>query len=236
MEGFRRAFDLPAHQWNFWDRRWRSFALVPIALVPLMIASILVIFGHLVSGWIAVNIGASARIAILLIAFVIRWTVALTSSVGVIAVIYHMGVPPAGIAASDEGNKPSDQFWGSVRTMRAMSTMESSWKRTLPGATLATLMWFLTTLIFGWYVTRFANYSEVYGSLGAGIALLFWLYIISLSVLAGAEFNAQLYPAYCGILAPDGPEVPDQAPVANVSPTLPAPVAQAPAAQTRNPG
>ncbi len=52
-------------------------------------------------------------------------------------------------------------------------------------------MWFLTTLAFGWYVTRFANYSEVYGSLGAGIALLFWLYIVSLSVLCGAEFNAQ---------------------------------------------
>jgi membrane protein len=46
-------------------------------------------------------------------------------------------------------------------------------------------------LIFGWYVTRFANYSEVYGSLGAGIALLFWLYIVSLSVLCGGEFNAQ---------------------------------------------
>jgi uncharacterized BrkB/YihY/UPF0761 family membrane protein len=65
-------------------------------------------------------------------------------------------------------------------------------------------MWFLTTLAFGLYVTRFANYSEVYGSLGAGIALLFWLYIISLSVLAGAEFNAQLYPAYCGVFGPDG--------------------------------
>jgi membrane protein len=33
----------------------------------------------------------------------------------------------------------------------------------------------------------------VYGSLGAGIALLFWLYIISLSVLCGAEFNAQFH-------------------------------------------
>jgi uncharacterized BrkB/YihY/UPF0761 family membrane protein len=56
---------------------------------------------------------------------------------------------------------------------------------------MATAMWFLTTLAFGWYVTRFANYSEVYGPLGAGIALLFWLYIVSLSVLCGAEFNAQ---------------------------------------------
>jgi membrane protein len=36
-----------------------------------------------------------------------------------------------------------------------------------------------------------ANYSAVYGSLGAGIALLFWLYIVFLSVLCGAEFNEQ---------------------------------------------
>ena len=71
--------------------------------------------------------------------------------------------------------------------------MQQSWKRTLPGAVAATAMWFLTTLVFGWYVTRFANYSQVYGSLGAGIALLFWLYIISLSVLCGAEFNAQFH-------------------------------------------
>jgi len=201
MEGFRRAFNVPHHQWSFWDRRWRSFALVFIALVPLMIASVLVIFGHLASGWISASIGNSARWLVLTVAFLVRWTVALVSSVFVIAVIYHMGIPPAGRAVVEEPDH--DHLWGSVRTVRAMSTMERSWTRTLPGATLATVMWFLTTLVFGWYVTRFANYSEVYGSLGAGVALLFWLYIISLSVLAGAEFNAQLYPAYCGILEAD---------------------------------
>jgi membrane protein len=57
-------------------------------------------------------------------------------------------------------------------------------------------MWFPSTLIFGWYVTRFANYSQVYGSLGAGIALLFWLYIISLSVLCGAEFNTEFHAGF----------------------------------------
>jgi len=67
-----------------------------------------------------------------------------------------------------------------------------SWVKTLPGAVVATAMWFLTTLAFGLYVTRVADYSAVYGSLGAGIALLFWLYIVFLSVLCGAEFNAQL--------------------------------------------
>ena len=70
--------------------------------------------------------------------------------------------------------------------------MDWSWRASLPGAMMATLLWFVSTLIFGLYVTRFANYSRVYGSLGAAIALMFWLYIIALCVLAGSEFNAQL--------------------------------------------
>ena len=97
----------------------------------------------------------------------IRWIVALAGSVGIIGLIYHMGTP-----------------------------MQQSWKRILPGAIVATVMWFLATLAFGWYVTRFANYSQVYGSLGAGIALLFWLYIISLCVLCGAEFNAEFHARF----------------------------------------
>jgi membrane protein len=201
MEGFRRAFDLPLDQWSFWDRRWRSFALVPISLFPLLISSLLVVFGHLLTEWIAQHVGSPLREPVFVIALILRWSVALAGSVGVIGVIYHMGVPPA--CLGPEVEDPNDsRLWGSVRTVRAMSTMERSWRRTLPGAVLATVMWFVTTLGFGWYVTRFANYSEVYGSLGAGIALLFWLYIISLSVLCGAEFNAQLYPAGPVVLPP----------------------------------
>ena len=66
-----------------------------------------------------------------------------------------------------------------------------SWRASLPGAALATALWFASTLSFGIYVTRFANYGRVYGSLGAAIALMVWLYIIALTVLVGAEFNAQ---------------------------------------------
>jgi membrane protein len=201
MEGFRRAFDLPTDQWSFWDRRWRSFALVPISLFPLLISSLLVVFGHLLTEWLAQRVSAPLREPVFVIALVVRWTVALAGSVGVIAAIYHMSVPPA--CLGPELEDPNDsRLWGSVRTVRAMSTLERSWTRTLPGAVLATVLWLVTTLVFGWYVTRFANYSEVYGSLGTGIALLFWLYIISLSVLCGAEFNAQLYPAGPVILPP----------------------------------
>ena len=162
MEGFRRAHELPADCWTFWQRRLRAYALVPLSLIPLAIASILVVFGHILTAWLAMHLIPSARTPVYIVALIARWLIAFTGSIGIIALIYHMGTP-----------------------------MRQSWKRTIPGAIIATAMWFLTTLAFGWYVTRFANYSQVYGSLGAGIALLFWLYIISLSVLCGAEFNAQ---------------------------------------------
>jgi membrane protein len=166
MEGIRRAHGLPPDCWTFWQRRARAYLLVPLSLIPLAIASLLVVFGHIiVTTWLIMHL-PFVRTSIYIIAIVVRWVVAFIISIGIIALIYHMGTP-----------------------------MRQSWKRTIPGAVLATAMWFLTTLAFGWYVTRFANYSQVYGSLGAGIALLFWLYIISFSVLFGAEFNAQ-YNAY----------------------------------------
>jgi membrane protein len=55
-------------------------------------------------------------------------------------------------------------------------------------------MWFVATALFGWYLQRYADYSVLYGSLGVGIALLVWMYMISLVILVGAEFNAMLFP------------------------------------------
>jgi membrane protein len=164
MEGVRRANELPVDCWTFWQRRLRAFLLVPLSLIPFALASILIVFGHFITIWLALHIVPFARTPVYVFALLLRWVVALTGSIGIIGLIYHMGTP-----------------------------MQQSWKRTLPGAVLATATWFLATLLFGWYVTRFANYSQVYGSLGAGIALLFWLYIISLCVLFGAEFNAEFH-------------------------------------------
>ena len=176
MEGLRRARGLPRDCWSFWQRRRRSFELVPLSLVPLTIASLLVVFGHAVSLWLVSIIGPQARAPIYAATLLLRWAVALGASVGLIALIYHMGVPAERCVV----RSPSPSV---------ASAPPSWWWRILPGAVLATVLWFPATLIFGWYVTRFTNYSEVYGPLGAGIALLFWLYIISLSVLCGAEFN-----------------------------------------------
>jgi len=70
------------------------------------------------------------------------------------------------------------------------------WHTVLPGAVLATIMWLVSTALFGWYLQHYADYSVIYGSLGVGIALLVWMYLISLVVLIGAEFNAMLFPRY----------------------------------------
>ena len=187
MEGMRRAQDQRRDSWTFWERRLRSFKLVPLALAPLALASLLVVFGHVVTNWFVPNLGPTAQSVFFVVALIVRWAIALSACIGVTALMYHAGVPEdapatASMRATGVRGTLDEHVFSHVPLIRA----------TLPGATVATVMWFVTTLLFGWYVTRFANYSEVYGSLGAGIALLFWLYIISLSVLCGAEFNAQL--------------------------------------------
>ena len=183
MEGFRRAYDLPLTRRSFWPRRVRSLALVPVSLVPLTGASLLVVFGHVLSQWLAGEVTPSLRVPVLVVSSVMRWTIAFAGSVGIIAVIYHLG--------TDLTKHMREHLEPLLREPWSMLRRDWSWRASLPGAALATALWLVTTLLFGLYVTRFADYSRVYGSLGAAIALMFWLYIIALSVLLGAEFNAQ---------------------------------------------
>ena len=183
MEGFRRAYELPLTRQSFWPRRVRSLALVPVSLVPLVAASGLVVFGHLITHWLAAEVTPALRMPVLVISFVLRWTVAFAGSVGIIGVIYHLG--------TDLTKHMREHLEPLLREPWILLRRDWSWRASLPGAALATVFWLVTTLLFGYYVTRFADYSRVYGSLGAAIALLFWLYIIALSVLLGAEFNAQ---------------------------------------------
>jgi membrane protein len=64
------------------------------------------------------------------------------------------------------------------------------WRFVLPGAMLATVLWLLATSGFAWYVRNIGNYNLMYGSVGAGIALLVWMYLMAAIALIGCEFNA----------------------------------------------
>lgn len=60
------------------------------------------------------------------------------------------------------------------------------------GAILAVVSWGIVSVGFSYYVSNFGNYNQVYGSIGAVIAMLIWLWITSFLVLFGASINAQI--------------------------------------------
>ena len=164
MEGFRRAYRLPKNEWGFWERRVRALFLVFIVLVPLALATLLLVFGRAIELWIVYNARHELRYVVLFLWRLTRWSLALATSVAVLGALYHFG--------TKRGER---------------------WQRVIPGAIGASVVWFPATLAFGWYVTRVANYSVFYGSFGAGIATLVWLYITSFSALLGAELNGVIF-------------------------------------------
>lgn len=65
-------------------------------------------------------------------------------------------------------------------------------KTILPGISAALFSWMLVSIGFSFYVENFANYSLIYGTLGAVIVLLMWLYMTAVILIMGAELNAAL--------------------------------------------
>lgn len=164
MEGFRRAYRLPRDDWGFWKRRLQALLLMPIVLVPLSLATVVIVFGHQFELWMVDNAGHEMRAIVLFFWRMVRWAIAFGTGITVLAALYHFG-----------------------------TKRREHWVWVIPGALAATFLWFPATLAFGWYVTRIADYSMFYGSFGAGIATLVWLYITSFSALLGAELNGVLF-------------------------------------------
>jgi len=65
-------------------------------------------------------------------------------------------------------------------------------RRVLPGAMLAVALWIVVSWGFSLYLRTLASYTVYYGSLAAVAVLLVWLWLVSLSILVGAELNSQL--------------------------------------------
>jgi membrane protein len=164
MDGFRRCYELPK-TWGLVKERLIAFLLVVFALVPMTFATLLVAVGSKFETRLLPYLDPDFSVYVLLLWGGIRWGIATLTSIAVIALIYHHAVPRT-------------QPWHSV----------------IPGAILATVLWFSGTVGFRSYLQHFGNFATIYGSLGVAMALLVWMYLISLVVLVGAEFNALLYP------------------------------------------
>ena len=164
MEGFRRCYELPK-SWGLVKERLIAFMLVIFALIPMTFSTLLVAVGSKFETRLLPYIDPDFSTYVLLLWGIIRWVIATLTSIAVIALIYHNAVPRT-------------QPWHSV----------------MPGALFATIVWFSVTVGFRYYLQHLGDFTTIYGSLGVGMALLVWMYLISLVVLVGAEFNALLFP------------------------------------------
>ena len=95
---------------------------------------------------------------------VLFWTLAAAAVVLLLAIIYRYGP-----------NRP-----------------DADWRWITPGSAFATVAWLAATAGFGFYVSNFSDYNATYGSLGAVIVFLTWLYLTAYIVLLGAELNAEI--------------------------------------------
>ncbi|MGH7194280.1 MAG: YihY/virulence factor BrkB family protein, partial [Candidatus Saccharimonadales bacterium] len=140
-----------------------AMLLVFTSALPVLAASAVIVFGKRGESALIEWLGLTSggRGWVLLAGQALRFTAATGSIVLANALIY---------------------YWGPNR--------RQVFRRVLPGAILATVLWLLATLGFGWYVRHVANYNVLYGSVGAGLALLVWMYVLALTVLLGCEFNA----------------------------------------------
>jgi membrane protein len=72
------------------------------------------------------------------------------------------------------------------------SRAHARWRWITHGAVLATLIWLIASAGFSLYVTNFGNFNATYGSLGAIVVVLFWLYISMFVIILGAKFNGEI--------------------------------------------
>jgi membrane protein len=164
MEGFQAAYRLPSGR-PFVKQRAVAILLVFIAAVPAVGSSGLIVFGARIEQWMLTGLGLGPaedlRVSVGLAFGLLRYVVALAATVLVTGLMYYTG--------------PN-------RAMKFSSV--------LPGAILATVLWLLATTVFALYVRHIANYNVVYGSIGAVIALLVWMYLLAVISLFGCEYNA----------------------------------------------
>jgi membrane protein len=166
MEGFQATYHIPSGR-PFLRNQGTAILLVLATAVPLFVALGLVLFGNRaeegVMQWLGVlPAGQELATWVKLVASAARYTVAFGAAVAALATLYWLGP-----------NRPQ------------------GWSQVWPGAVLATILALISTMGFAWYVRNIASYNLLYGSIGAAIALVVWMYVLAAIVLIGCEFSAE---------------------------------------------
>lgn len=84
-------------------------------------------------------------------------------------------------------------FFGCISYIyRHAPAVHKKWKLINPGSILATFLMLLLTMLFSWWVSRFGNYNQLYGSIGTVLMLMVLIFINSLILLVGFELNVSI--------------------------------------------
>jgi membrane protein len=166
IEGFQAVYRIPNGR-GFWKNTGLAVVLVAAVAIPLLSASLLVLFGSVIERQVL----NAMKVDPLLNPFAWVWAalsritnyvLAFVTTVLVTALLYYFA-----------------------------PYRRQQWRYVWPGAILATVLWMAATSGFGWYVRHIGRYNVMYGSIGAGIALLVWMYLLAAVALIGCEFNAE---------------------------------------------
>jgi membrane protein len=166
IDGFNAAYRVPRNR-NIVAHSAIGMMLAVLSLIPLLGATSLILFGGSVESSVLKLIKVDPDLNPFAPMWelswrVLRYLVAFAAIASLTAILY---------------------FYGPYRKQR--------WSRVWPGAILATVLWLLTTVAFGWYVRNVTNYNVLYGSVGASVALLIWTYLLAAIALFGCAFNAE---------------------------------------------
>ena len=66
------------------------------------------------------------------------------------------------------------------------------WQWVSVGSAFAAVAWLAGSSLLSWYLANFANYDATYGSLGAAIGMMIWMWMSSIVILLGAELNSEV--------------------------------------------
>ncbi len=146
----------------WWKRRLLAVGLTVALTVLIIVALIIVLSGGRIADSIAANYAFGPFFTWSW--KILQWPIVLASMLLAFALIYYV----------------------------APDVREQKWTWITPGAVLGVMLWLLVSLGFRIYLHFFDSYSSTYGSLGAVIILMLWLYLTGAAVLLGGEVNAEI--------------------------------------------
>jgi membrane protein len=146
----------------WWKNRLQAIALTASLSVLIISALLLVLYGGKIVDTLAANFDFGS--AFVMTWKIAQWPIVLAFMLLAFALIYYF----------------------------APDLREQKWTWITPGAVLGVALWLLASFGFRTYLHFFDSYSATYGSLGAVIILMLWLYLTGVAVLVGGELNAEL--------------------------------------------